>query len=96
MTTIPYLTPDQICQGTYTDGDKGCIMEWLDRTFPAPIRDALKHPHRDLMLMEIRETIGEDGVMIWNDRESTTPEMIADTWNLAAQRLSKRMEVVRG
>ena len=93
-TNIPYLTPDQFCQGDYTNGDQHCILEWVDRVFGGKDTIHFDTLSRQLMMLEIRDIIGEEGIISWNDAPTTTPEMIADTFNQAAQRLKRKMGVL--
>jgi hypothetical protein len=81
--TLPVLKPEQFVKGGGLDGKKRCLVEWRFALIGCFWDSPAARPADDAM----REAIGGQSPVVFNDAPSTTPQMQADVWAKMAEKL---------
>ena len=86
---VPYLDPSECTTYISEDHNKGCILEWLSRTFP----DHKSFSYALRQAIVITPGCLTSGDLIrWNDQEAT-PRRIAKLFNTTMQMLGYSEDV---
>lgn len=81
---VPILSENDICKGSYKDGKKGCLSQWVSEVFGYHSQDSKSFIVRKKLLVNGRRITKcnlFDSIEGMNDNWRLTKRQIAEIWN---------------